>query len=43
VLSLVAEGTLDVHVHARFSLEAPSEAHRALESRATIGKLILVP
>ena len=43
VLSLVAEGELDVHVHARFDLDAPSEAHRALESRATIGKLILVP
>lgn len=43
VLSLVAEGGLHVHVHARFGLEAPSEAHRALESRTTIGKLILVP
>jgi NADPH2:quinone reductase len=43
VLSLVAEGGLHVHVHARFDLEAPSEAHRALESRATIGKLILAP
>jgi NADPH2:quinone reductase len=43
VLSLVAEGGLHVHVHARFDLEAPSEAHRALESRTTIGKLILVP
>ena len=43
VLSLVAEGDLQVHVHARFDLEAPSEAHQALESRTTIGKLILVP
>jgi NADPH:quinone reductase len=43
VLSHVAEGELDVHVHGRFDLEAASEAHRALESRATIGKLILVP
>jgi NADPH2:quinone reductase len=43
VLSLVAEGDLHVQVHARFDLEAASEAHRALESRATIGKLILVP
>ena len=43
VLSLVAEGGLHVHVHERFDLEAASEAHRALASRATVGKLILVP
>jgi NADPH2:quinone reductase len=43
VLSLVADGGLHVHVHARFDLQAPSEAHRALESRTTIGKLILAP
>lgn len=43
VLSLVASGDLDVHIHERYPLEDAAEAHRALQSRTTAGKLILVP
>ena len=42
VLSLVATEELDVRLHAQLDLEAAPQAHRALESRATIGKTILV-
>ncbi len=41
VLDLVANGTLDVRIHARYSLNEASDAHRALESRRTSGKLLL--
>ena len=41
VLSMVEAGELDVHVHARFPLDRAAEAHRALESRSTSGKLLL--
>ncbi|MEY3020086.1 MAG: hypothetical protein RLZZ272_1070 [Actinomycetota bacterium] len=43
VLGAVAEGTLDVRVHDRLPLDAAAAAHRALESRATSGKLLLLP
>ena len=43
VLGLVGSGELDVHIHASFPLEKAAEAHRALEGRGTMGKLILVP
>ena len=43
VLSLVASGELRVHVHGRYPLDEAPSAHRALESRATSGKLLLVP
>jgi len=39
----VLDGTLDVAVHARLPLVDAPEAHRALESRATTGKLLLLP
>ena len=42
VLSAVADGRLEVRIHARYPLARADEAHRALESRATAGKLILV-
>jgi len=42
VLTAVADGGLDVRIHARYPLARADEAHRALESRATAGKLILV-
>jgi NADPH:quinone reductase len=42
VLSAVADGGLDVRIHARYPLARADQAHRALESRTTAGKLILV-
>ncbi len=43
VLGAVAHGKLDVRIHAELPLEQAAEAHRALESRTTTGKLLLVP
>jgi NADPH:quinone reductase len=43
VLGAVAQGTLRLHIHAAFPLEQAAAAHRALESRATSGKLVLLP
>jgi NADPH2:quinone reductase len=41
VLSAVQAGTLTLHLHGTFDLAHAAEAHRLLESRATIGKLVL--
>ncbi|MGH7730253.1 MAG: quinone oxidoreductase family protein [Candidatus Eiseniibacteriota bacterium] len=43
VLGWVADGTLRVRVDREFPLAQAAEAHRALESRATSGKLLLLP
>jgi NADPH2:quinone reductase len=43
VLGAAARGELAVRVHAEFPLARAAEAHEALESRATSGKLLLVP
>lgn len=43
VLSAVASGELDVHVHARYPLADAARAHADLQSRMTTGKLLLVP
>jgi NADPH2:quinone reductase len=43
VLGAVAAGDLEVRIGARFSLAKAAEAHRALEGRATTGKVLLVP
>lgn len=43
MFSLVAEGTLKVAIGARFPLEQAGQAHTALASRATTGKVILLP
>jgi len=43
VFALVAAGVLRVRVHASYPLEQAAAAHRALESRAAIGKILLVP
>lgn len=43
LFDLVTEGILKVEIGARFPLERAGEAHAALESRTTIGKVILVP
>jgi len=42
VLSMVANGDLDVRIHARFPLARADEAHRLLQSGTTAGKLVLV-
>ena len=43
VFELIASGALDVHVDAEYALCDAAEAHRALESRTTTGKLLLIP
>lgn len=39
----VAAGRLTVRIGARFSLDEAGDAHRALEGRATTGKVLLLP
>jgi NADPH:quinone reductase len=39
----IADGTVTVHVSEELALEDAPEAHRRLESRATTGKVLLVP
>lgn len=39
----IAGGSLDVRVGARYPLEQAADAHRALESRQTTGKVLLQP
>ena len=39
----VVSGALRVHITGRYTLEEAGQAHRDLESRATVGKLLLVP
>jgi len=41
VLGWVADGSLDVHIGRRFPLAQAAEAHRALEGRGTVGKVLL--
>jgi NADPH2:quinone reductase len=43
VLGAVAKGALQVHVGARVPLARADDAHRALEGRATTGKVLLIP
>jgi NADPH2:quinone reductase len=43
VLSAVKNGDLDVRIGATFPLSRAADAHRALEGRATTGKVVLVP
>jgi NADPH2:quinone reductase len=43
VLTAVASGRLQVRIWGRYGLEDAAQAHIDLESRATTGKLILVP
>ncbi|WP_234998688.1 quinone oxidoreductase [Demequina sp. NBRC 110057] len=39
----IADGSLDVRIGATFNLDEAAGAHEALESRATTGKVLLVP
>lgn len=43
VLRWLAKGILKPRIDSRFSLEDAAQAHRAIESRGTIGKVLLVP
>lgn len=43
VLGWVADGSLKVRIGAEYPLEKAADAHRALESRGTTGKLLLIP
>ena len=43
VLSAVASGALKLRIDRTYPLEHAADAHRDLESRATIGKLLLMP
>ena len=43
ILDLVASGDLKVHIHERYPLTEAPVAHRALQSRQTTGKLLLIP
>jgi NADPH2:quinone reductase len=43
LFAAVAAGTLDVRVGATYPLSGAAEAHRALEARATTGKVLLLP
>ncbi|HEX3232796.1 MAG TPA: quinone oxidoreductase [Gemmatimonadales bacterium] len=43
VLGGVADGTLAVHIGREFPLTEAQTAHRELESRRTMGKLLLIP
>ena len=43
VFDWVRAGKLTVRIGSRLPLEAAAEAHRALEGRATIGKVLLIP
>ena len=42
VLERIASGELDIRIGARFARSEAAEAHRALEGRQTIGKLLLL-
>lgn len=43
VLAAVADGSLRITVGGRYPLAEAADAHRALEGRATTGKLLLIP
>lgn len=43
IFGWLAQGALKLSVDARFDLKDAADAHRALESRATTGKTVLIP
>jgi NADPH2:quinone reductase len=43
LLGWIERGEVRVHIGARYPLQEAADAHRALEGRATTGKVILVP
>jgi NADPH2:quinone reductase len=43
IMNLVASGDLEVNIHERYFLTETPAGHRALQSRQTTGKLLLIP
>lgn len=43
LFSWIASGDLEVRIGARYALEDAGDAHRALESRQTTGKVLIIP
>lgn len=43
VLEMIAGGSLELRIHAKYPLEKAEQAHRDLEGRKTMGKLLLIP
>ncbi len=43
VFDWVSSGQLKVHIHAEYPLKEASKVQKALESRSTIGKVLLIP
>ena len=43
IFAWVAQGRLKQKIFGTYKLEEVAEAHRALESRATTGKLLVIP
>ncbi len=43
ILQWLADGKLVPRIHGTFPLEAVADAHRALENRGSIGKVLLLP
>jgi NADPH:quinone reductase len=43
IFAWIGQGRLKQRIFGKYSLEAAAEAHRALESRATSGKLLVIP
>ena len=43
ILGLIASGDLEVHIYERYPLTEAPAAHRALQTRQTTGKLLLIP
>ena len=43
ILGWIAGGRLRLRIHATYPLARAADAHRDLESRATSGKLLLIP
>ncbi len=43
LLSLVADGTVKIHINQRYALKDLVQAHRDLESRSTSGSTVIIP
>jgi NADPH2:quinone reductase len=43
VLGWIADGSLNIRIDRSYPLEEAAAAHRALEARATMGKVLLIP
>jgi NADPH:quinone reductase len=43
LFTLIAQGTVRIHINQRYPLSELAQAHRALEGRATTGSSVLIP